>query len=77
MSPPSAGTLVGVAVVFAFGGALLWIAGHDVKASDLALVMFGMLASKFGTIVDFYFGSSAPSHAKDATIDALVHKETP
>lgn len=75
MSRVTAASSVGAVVVVAFCVTLLWLAGHEVRASDLVMVMFGMLASKFGTVVDFYFGSSASSRAKDATISGLAARK--
>jgi hypothetical protein len=32
----------------------------DVGMKDIALLLFGYLAAKFGTVVDYYMGSSNP-----------------
>lgn len=63
--------LVGLTAVAGFVSVcLLLLLGYsiDVSMRDVAMVMLGMLASKYGTVVDFHYGSSAGSAAKDQII---------
>lgn len=39
---------------------------------DVALVLVGQLSGKFGTVVDYHYGSSAGSAAKDQTINQVT-----
>jgi hypothetical protein len=42
---------------------------------EVGLVIIGQLSMKFGTVVDYHYGSSAGSSAKDATIQELKKKD--
>jgi uncharacterized membrane protein YeaQ/YmgE (transglycosylase-associated protein family) len=47
----------------------------DGNEKDIMLVLVGMVAAKFGSIIDFYFGSSSSSRTKDETISSLKKGE--
>lgn len=63
--------VVSVIVSIAFGVAC-WLVLTRVGIPDNALtqMMCGYLAAKFGTVVDYWMGSSAGSKAKDQVIAA-------
>lgn len=42
--------------------------------TTLAQVLAGVIAGKFGTVVDYFLGSSASSKAKDDTITNLTNQ---
>ena len=62
-------TVVSVLVVAAFGAVVILLLWRPVDlgptVSDLLKILLGVLASKFGTVVDFYLGSSIGSRLKD------------
>jgi hypothetical protein len=56
----------GAVVVLGFMGTLLFVLAHyNVELKEVALVLVGVLAGKFGTVVDYQYGSSAGSARKD------------
>ncbi len=58
--------VIGTVVVLGFMGTLLFVLAHyDVSLKEVALVLVGVLAGKFGTVVDYQYGSSAGSARKD------------
>lgn len=60
--------VLGMVVVLAFAVVcvLLFRGGViDLSVKDVALILIGQLGAKFGTIVDYHFGSSAGSAAKE------------
>ena len=67
------GLLAG-AITLGFFGILSGMMWGDLKPenNDALLLMLGTLGAAFGAIVSFYFGSSASSKAKDATIGKLA-----
>ena len=46
-------------------------------AGTLLTAMVGMLVTKIGTMVDFYFGSSKSAKEKDETIANLAKPDNP
>lgn len=55
-----------VVLAFAVVCVLLFRGGViDLSVKDVALILIGQLGAKFGTIVDYHFGSSAGSAAKE------------
>jgi hypothetical protein len=63
--------LLGLIVIVSFAAVcvLMFRGGAiDVSVKDVALVLVGQLGAKFGTVVDYHFGSSAGSAAKDQTL---------
>lgn len=65
--------IVGPVVVVGFIAACALTFSKVIHADmkDVALTLLGVLAGKFGTVVDYYFGSSAGSADKtDALKDA-------
>lgn len=63
------GGFVAVCVIVLRGGVI------DATMKELGLVLVGQLSMKFGTVVDYFFGSSAGSTAKDQSIKELSKKE--
>lgn len=58
--------LIGTVVVLGFMGTLLFVLAHyNVELKEVALVLVGVLAGKFGTVVDYRYGSSMGSARKD------------
>ena len=58
--------VLGTAVVLGFFGAF-WIILHSAvepALRDVVLVLVGSLAAKFGSVVDYFFGSSSGSAEK-------------
>ena len=62
------GGFVAVCVIVLRGGVI------DVTMKELALVLIGQLSMKFGTVVDYHYGSSAGSAAKDAALNDPTKK---
>lgn len=63
---PFAQNITGGIVVLGFMGTLLFVLAHyNVDLKDVALVLVGNLSAKFGTVVDYQYGSSAGSARKD------------
>ncbi len=59
------GGFIAVCVIVLKGGVI------EISMKDVGLILVGMLASKFGTVVDYHYGSSAGSTMKDqAAADA-------
>ena len=65
------GGFVAVCIIVLKGGVI------DVSMKELGLVLIGQLSMKFGTVVDYFFGSSAGSAAKDQSISDLSKKGPP
>ena len=54
---------------FAFVCIIVLRGGEIVPSmKDVGLVLLGQLSMKFGTVIDYYYGSSSGSKEKDATI---------
>lgn len=68
--------LIGGAVVLGLFGLLGLLAFHEVPSAnrDVLVAMVGALAVGFQNVLHFYFGSSAGSQGKDATIQQAVSK---
>jgi hypothetical protein len=68
--------VVALIVMAAFAVALLWIMKWGIAdtAKDVVMIMIGVLGAKFGSVVDYFVGSSAGSRNKSDTIDAIVAK---
>jgi hypothetical protein len=62
------GGFVAVCIIVLRGGVI------DQSMKELGLVLIGQLSMKFGTVVDYFFGSSAGSAAKDQAITDLTKK---
>lgn len=62
------GGFVVVCIIVLRGGVI------DVSMKEVGLVLIGQLSMKFGTVVDYFFGSSAGSAAKDQAITDLTKK---
>lgn len=69
------GTLA-ILITAGFFGILAWMLVHginkDMAGSDAMLVMLGALGTAWGSVVNFYYGSSSSSHGKDDTIRAMA-----
>lgn len=63
-------------VTLGFFGVLsfLLVQGAPPKGGEALLVMLGALGAAWGAVVNYYYGSSSSSKAKDATITAMVSK---
>lgn len=62
---------VGLSVMGAFFGACYAVWFHPLiegGARDVALILIGTLAAAFGSVVNWYFGSSSGSARKDAVL---------
>lgn len=62
------GGFVSVCVIVLRGGVI------DISMKEVGLVLIGQLSMKFGTIVDYHYGSSAGSASKDQAITDLTKK---
>lgn len=58
---------------------VLVLMGNTIADSmeKVALIIIGQLSMKFGTVVDFFYGSSHSSQAKDQTISDMSKKGSP
>lgn len=70
--------LLAAAVCSGLFGLLGLMSFHDMPAAnhDAMTLLLGALNQSFGAVIGFYFGSSAGSQAKDATIREAVGKAT-
>lgn len=70
-------SILGVAVVVGFFYFLSQIMTHAIpqEVHDLVLIFVTHLADRFGTIVDFFYGSSSGSMAKDNTIANKLNED--
>jgi len=70
--------IVSTIVVLGFVGSLYIILVRppslDISTRELALMLLGVLTSKFGTVVDFWLGSSAGSRSKDSKPSDLISR---
>jgi hypothetical protein len=68
--------VIALLVIVSFVGTLAWVMhwGLAVSAEDVVMIMIGALGAKFGSVVDYFVGSSAGSKNKSDTIDAMVGK---
>ncbi|MBX9943472.1 MAG: hypothetical protein K2Y40_05280 [Reyranella sp.] len=62
------GGFITVCVLILRGGVI------DITMKEVGLVLIGQLSAKFGTVVDYHYGSSAGSAAKDQAITDLTKK---
>jgi len=73
---PDLQTVIAGTMLLLFGAALFMLLFMPMPlteaAGTLLTAMVGMLVAKIGTMVDFYFGSSATSKQKDDTIQKLT-----
>lgn len=69
-----AGSLIGVAMVSLLGFALWALFYLEVPSpnKDVLLVVIGILSTKVGTVVDFFYGSSSTTKKQAETIDTLA-----
>lgn len=58
---------------FGMLGSLMWM-GKPQTGGDVMMAMIGSLGASFASIVGYFFGSSAGSAAKTATLDKIVSK---
>ena len=58
--------LMGIMVILVAGGSFILLLSYEVPLGikDSLLVAFGMFITKFGTVVDYFFGSSESSKRK-------------
>lgn len=67
--------LAGVVCVGFFGTLIgLMLYGLPAKGQDALLILLGALAAAFTAIINYYYGSSSGSRAKDQIIDQMVKK---
>lgn len=68
--------VLAVGITLGFFGILAWLMSYGVPTSggDALLVMLGALGSGFGSVLAYYFGSSAGSAAKSADIAKMMGK---
>lgn len=62
---------IGVTVGF-FGILAAMLYGVKVNDNNALLILLGSLGTSWGAVINFYFGSSQSSQAKDATISNLT-----
>ena len=69
--------LLAGAVTAGFFGILVWVLGYGIPAQggEAVLLLLGSLATAWGSIVAYYFGSSAGSAAKTDHLAALAGQE--
>ena len=67
-------TILGLALTGGFFCILFYMLGGEYRPSDALLVMLGALGQAFGQVISYYFGSSAGSSQKNATLDRLMSK---
>lgn len=76
MKTASSQSVISMLVVVIFGGVLFLLLMRpitiDLSVKDLLLILFGILASKFGSVVDFYMGSSVGSKHANETLSQLA-----
>jgi hypothetical protein len=67
-------SVLAAVVTIGFFGVILWTLKWGLPADGLEvlLVLFGALSTKWSSIVDYYYGSSAGSARKQATIDTVM-----
>lgn len=68
--------ILSFAITGGFFGILFYILlkGLPMTGTDALLLMLGALGTSWGSIVAYYFGSSAGSKAKDAALNAAMKK---
>jgi len=68
------GGLVAIGLLGLLGFALYALVKFDVRPDnhDMLLVLITFLTTKMGTVVDFFYGSSATNKGKDETIGKLA-----
>lgn len=76
MKTASAQSIISVLVIAIFGAVLFMLILRpvtiDLSVKDLLLILFGILASKFGSVVDYYMGSSSGSKHANETLSAIA-----
>lgn len=69
---PLSMTVIAVTVIASFNIATLWLFAHpEVGMSSGAMYLLGSLGSAFTAVIQWYFGSSMGSRAKDAKSDEV------
>ncbi len=71
-SPQIGAHIVATIVVLGFVALVSVLAVHVVQESTIMISMATALATKFGSVVDFYMGSSMGSAQKTAQISHLI-----
>lgn len=66
-----------ISIVIGFYWLLVNISGMKVESPmrDTLIMIIGVLVGKFGTIVDYEWGTSNSSHEKNATISKAVENK--
>jgi membrane protein YqaA with SNARE-associated domain len=71
-SPQAGAHVVSTLVVAGFVILVSVLALHAIAESTLMVTMCGILSQKFGTVVDYYLGSSMGEAVKSAQISHLI-----
>lgn len=71
-----AGTIIGVGLLVILALCLQALFTHEVPLGnkDALLVVIGMLTTKIGTIVDFFYGNSDTNKKQTETINTLAER---
>lgn len=64
--------IVSVVVCVAFAALCIALSVRAIPESGVATMIYGSLATAFGTVINFWLGSSSGSREKDATLNASV-----
>lgn len=73
-----AGSVIGIGLLVILALCLQALFQHEVPSGnkDALLVVIGMLTTKIGTIVDFFFGNSDTNKRQVETISTLAERTT-
>lgn len=70
--PGTLAMLVTIGYFGALGVMLKWGLPKEVAGNEALLLIMGGLTTAFGALINFYFGSSVSSRAKDETLHASI-----